>query len=78
MIDGGCLSQGFITVKKHHDHSNSYKGKHLMGAGLQFQTFRTLSSQQEAWWHVDRRGAAGGAKSCTSGWQEVDVTLDLV
>jgi len=23
-----------IVVKRHHDHSNSYKGKHLIGAGL--------------------------------------------
>ena len=26
-----------IAVKRHHDHSNSYKGKHLTGAGLQFR-----------------------------------------
>ena len=30
-----CLSLGFIAVKRHHDHGNSYKGKHLIGAGLQ-------------------------------------------
>ena len=24
-------------MKKHHDHGNSYKGKHLIGAGLQFR-----------------------------------------
>jgi hypothetical protein len=24
-------------VKRHHDHSNSYKGKHLIGDGLQFR-----------------------------------------
>jgi hypothetical protein len=24
-------------VKRHHDHGNSYKGKHLIGAGLQFR-----------------------------------------
>ena len=24
-------------MKRHHDHSNSYKGKHLIGAGLQFR-----------------------------------------
>jgi hypothetical protein len=27
-------SQGCIAVKRHHDHGNSYKGKHLIGAGL--------------------------------------------
>jgi hypothetical protein len=24
-------------MKRHHDHSNSYKGNHLIGAGVQFQ-----------------------------------------
>jgi hypothetical protein len=33
-------------VKRHHDHSNSYKGKHLIGADLQVQRFSPLSS----WW----------------------------
>jgi hypothetical protein len=27
-------------VKRQHDHSNFYKGKHLTGAGIQFQRFR--------------------------------------
>ena len=27
----------FIAVKTHHDHGNSYKGKHFTGAGLQFR-----------------------------------------
>ena len=35
-----------IVVKRHHDHSDSYKGQHLIGAGLQFQRFSPLSS----WW----------------------------
>ena len=25
-------------MKRYHDHSNSYKGKHLIGAGLQIQS----------------------------------------
>jgi hypothetical protein len=29
-----CLS---IAVKRHHNHGNSYKGNHLVGAGLQVQ-----------------------------------------
>jgi hypothetical protein len=33
-----CLSYAFIAVKRHHDHSNSYKGKLLIVAGLQFQS----------------------------------------
>ena len=31
-----CFSQCSIAVKRHHGHSDSYKGKHLIGAGLQF------------------------------------------
>jgi len=26
-----------VAMKRHHNHSNSYKGKHLIGAGLQFR-----------------------------------------
>jgi hypothetical protein len=32
------LSQGFLAVKRHQDQGNSYKRKHLIGAGLQFQS----------------------------------------
>jgi len=28
------LLRASIAVKRHHDYSNSYKGKHLIGAGL--------------------------------------------
>ena len=31
-----CLRLCF-AAKRHHDHGNSYKGKHFIGAGLQFQ-----------------------------------------
>jgi hypothetical protein len=34
-------------VKKHHGQSNSYKGKHFIGAGLQVQRFSPLSSRWE-------------------------------
>ena len=37
-----------MTVKRHHDQGNSYKGKHLIEAGLQFQRFSPLSS----WWEA--------------------------
>ena len=50
------LSQGFIAVKRHHEHGNSYKGN-IIGAGLQFQGFSPLSSRQEAWQHPVRCGA---------------------
>ena len=32
-----------IAVKKHHDHDNSSKEKHLIGASLQFQMSSPLS-----------------------------------
>ena len=31
-------------MNTHHDYGNSYKGKHFIGAGLQFQRFNPLSS----------------------------------
>jgi hypothetical protein len=61
-----CLSLGFTGVKRHHDQGNSYKGKHLIGAGLQFQRFGPLSSWWEAWQHSHRHGVEGGAESSTS------------
>ena len=55
-----------IAEKRHHDQGNSYKGQHLIGAGLQVQGFSPLSSR---WEHgsiqVGRHGA-GGAESSTS------------
>ena len=44
-------------MKRHHDHSNSYKGKHLIGADLQFQRFSPLSSRWEAWQHAGKHGS---------------------
>ena len=62
----------YIAVKRHHDHGNSYKGNHLIGAGLQFQRLET-------WWCAGRHGAGGEAESATSDWQtaEENATLDL-
>ena len=51
-----------IAVKKHHDQGNSYKDKHLIGAGLQFQRFSPLSS----WQHPGRQCALEGAECSTS------------
>ena len=59
-----CPSWGFIAVKRHHDHSNSYKRKHLIGACLQFTRFRQLSLSQGAW---SRPGIGEVAESSTSG-----------
>jgi hypothetical protein len=36
-----------IAVNRHHDQGNSYKGQHLIGAGLQVQRFSPLSSRWE-------------------------------
>ena len=60
------LSLGFIAVKRPHDHGNSYKGKHFIGAGLQFQRSRSLLSWWEAWLHAGRHGAGEVAESSTS------------
>jgi hypothetical protein len=46
-----CLSWGSLLLWR--DHGNSYKGKHLIGAGLQV----IGSSCPEACWHADRHGA---------------------
>ena len=45
-----------ITVMRHHDHRNSYKEKHLIGADLQFQRFSPLMLWREAWQHAGRKG----------------------
>ena len=44
---------------------NSYKGKHLIEAGFQFQRFRSLSPWWEAWQCAGKHGV-GGAESSTS------------
>jgi hypothetical protein len=46
-------------------HGNSYKGKHLIGVGLQFQRFSLLSSWQEIWQCAGRHDA-GEAESSAS------------
>jgi hypothetical protein len=48
----------------------SYKGQHLIEAGLQVQRFSPLSSRQEgAWQHPGRHGV-GGAEGSTSSSNE--------
>ena len=41
-------------MKRHHDHSKSYKRKHLIGACLEFLKFSPLSSWLGAWWQADK------------------------
>ena len=60
------LVKFFIAVKRHHDHSHSYKGS-FTRTGLKFQRLSPLSSWWEAWWHTGRRGAGEGAECSTSG-----------
>jgi hypothetical protein len=54
-----------IAVKRHHDHNNSYKRKHLIEAGLQLQRFSPLLSWWEMWQSTGRHSAEG-AESSTS------------
>jgi hypothetical protein len=51
------LSSSFISVKRHHDHSNTSKRK-LNWGWLTVQKFLSpLSSWRKAWWHTGRCGA---------------------
>jgi hypothetical protein len=67
-----CFCLAFVlveistAVKRHHDHSNSYKGNHLIGVGLQFQRSSPLSSWHETWRHAGRHGTGKEAESSTS------------
>ena len=61
----GILVKVFITVKRQHDQSNSYKGKHLIGSGLQFQRFSPLLSWQEVCQPTGQHGALNRAESST-------------
>jgi hypothetical protein len=49
---------GFIAKKRLHDQGNSFKGKHLIGAGLQFWRFSPLRT-----WQLEGRHSAAGDKS---------------
>jgi hypothetical protein len=54
---------GFIAVKRHHDQGNSYKGKYLIGAGLQFQMYSPFSSGKQ---HGIIQADMEGAESSTA------------
>jgi hypothetical protein len=68
---GGCLSVSLLW-KRNHDQGNSYKSKHLTGAGLQFQRLSPLSSWWETWYHAGRLGPGGATSSpfCSEGSQK--------
>jgi hypothetical protein len=61
------LFGSLLLVKRCHDQGKFYKGKHLIGVGLQIQRFSLLSSWWEAWQHTGSLGG-GGAESSTSGF----------
>lgn len=44
LVKDSVLVRGSIDVKRHLGHSNCYKGKYLMGPGVQVQSFSPLSS----------------------------------
>ena len=54
-----------VGVKRHHDHGNSYKGKHLIGTGLQFQSFSHYH-HGKTWQQAGRHRAGEGDESFTS------------
>ena len=56
-----------IAMKRHHDHGNSYKEKHLIGSGFQFHRFSPLSSWWEVWQCAGRYGVGEVAGSSSSG-----------
>jgi hypothetical protein len=60
------LVLGFGAGNRHHDQGNSYKGKHLIGAGLQFQRFSPLLSWWEARQRAGKHGSGEKAESSTS------------
>ena len=60
------MSSGFIAVKRHHDCSDFYKRKYLIGVDLQFQKFSPSSSWQETWLCASKHGAGDGTENPTS------------
>ena len=60
-----------INVKSHHDHGKSHKGKHPIGAGLQFRELV----------HYHHGGMYGGTRADMAAWsstlQEERVALGL-
>ena len=70
MQEYSTLSTNFLVrlsfaVKRHHDHNNSYKGKHLIGVPY---CFRGLAHYHHGrtWQHVGRQ--VGEASVCSTSW----------
>ena len=70
----------FNAVKGHHDHGNSYKGKHLIGTGSQFQTFSPLKWQEacrQTWcwrrsWEFNNLIQKAAEGDCPPHWAELE------
>jgi hypothetical protein len=58
-----CLNQGLTAVNRHHDQGKSYKGQHLIGAGLQVQS---SIIKARALHHPGRHGAGKAESSISS------------
>jgi len=57
-----------MAVKRQYDRGNSYKGKHLTGAGSEFRCLvHYHHGRQEAWRHTGRPGAGEVAEGSASG-----------
>lgn len=58
------LVRASITVKRHHSQRNSYKGHHLVGAGLQLKSL--VPCHRGRTWRLAGRHCAGeGSESST-------------
>lgn len=62
-IQGTCLSQCSIAMKRHYDWHNSYKRKHLVGTCLKFDRFNLLHLWQGSWGQAGRHRAGEVAES---------------
>ena len=60
-------------MRRHQDQGNCYKGKHLIGTGLQVQRFSPLSSRQKAWQHPGMTLKKLSSTSCSEGEQKIAV-----
>ena len=68
------IGQCSIAGKRHHDQVNSSKGKHLIGACLEFQRFSPLLS----WWgSYDHSGKHGARKIAVMRTQQKETMLAL-
>ena len=58
-----CVS---IAMKRHHDHSNSYEEKHVIGLAYRSQIQSIIVMTGNTWWCVGGHYAREGTESSTS------------